>query len=90
MAKRSTPNTAPAAMKRIKPGGLRGVPCWPSCRPGRTRKPFATVDNVPGRGGSINNAGPTVVGGMVFVNSGYGFLGGAEGNVLLAFTVDGR
>jgi len=27
---------------------------------------------------------------MVFVNSGYGFLGGAEGNVLLAFTVDGR
>jgi len=35
-------------------------------------------------------AGPTVVGGVVvFVNSGYGFLGGAEGNVLLAFSVDG-
>jgi len=55
-----------------------------------TRKPFPTVNNVPGRGGSINGAGPTVVGGMLFVNSGYGFLGGAEGNVLLAFSVDGR
>ena len=55
-----------------------------------TRKPFTTVNNVPSRGGSINGAGPTVAGGMVFVNSGYGFLGGAAGNVLLAFSVDGR
>jgi polyvinyl alcohol dehydrogenase (cytochrome) len=55
-----------------------------------TRKPFTTVNNVPARGGSINGAGPTVAGGMVFVNSGYGYLGGAAGNVLLAFTVDGR
>jgi len=31
-----------------------------------------------------------VSGGMVFVNSGYGFVGGMPGNVLLAFTVDGK
>ncbi|HJT89027.1 MAG TPA: PQQ-binding-like beta-propeller repeat protein, partial [Bryobacteraceae bacterium] len=55
-----------------------------------TRKPFATVNHVPGQGGSLDAAGPTVAGGTLFVNSGYGFLGGAPGNVLLAFTVDGR
>jgi len=31
-----------------------------------------------------------VVGGMVFVNSGYGFVGGTPGNVLLAFSIDGK
>lgn len=55
-----------------------------------TRKPFTTVNNVPARGGSMNGSGPTVAGGMLFVNSGYGFFGGAPGNVLLAFSVDGR
>ncbi len=55
-----------------------------------TRKPFSTVNKVPGAGGSMNGGGPTIVGGMLFVNSGYGFLGGAPGNVLLAFSVDGR
>ena len=56
-----------------------------------TRKPYPnTVNKVPGMGGSLNGAGVTVVGGTVFVNSGYGYLGGSAGNVLLAFTVDGR
>jgi polyvinyl alcohol dehydrogenase (cytochrome) len=55
-----------------------------------TRQAFATVNNVPARGGSLNAAGPTVVGGMLLVNSGYGILGGSAGNVLLAYTVDGR
>jgi polyvinyl alcohol dehydrogenase (cytochrome) len=55
-----------------------------------TRKPFATVNKVAAQGGSLDAAGPTVAGGMLFVNSGYGFLGGAPGNVLLAFTVEGR
>jgi polyvinyl alcohol dehydrogenase (cytochrome) len=55
-----------------------------------TRKTFTTVNNVPGRGGSLNGPGPTVAGGMVLVNSGYGFFGGAAGNVLLALTVDGK
>jgi polyvinyl alcohol dehydrogenase (cytochrome) len=31
-----------------------------------------------------------VVGGMLFVNSGYAFIGGMPGNVLLAFSVDGK
>jgi polyvinyl alcohol dehydrogenase (cytochrome) len=55
-----------------------------------TRRDFPTVNNVAGHGGSMNGAGPAVVGGMLFVNSGYGSLGGAPGNVLLAFSVDGR
>jgi polyvinyl alcohol dehydrogenase (cytochrome) len=55
-----------------------------------TRKPFPTVNHVAAQGGSMNGAGPTVAGGMLFVNSGYGFFGGAPGNVLLAFSVDGR
>ena len=37
-------------------------------------------------GGSINAAGPTVVDGTVFVNSGYG-AGGIPGNLLLALRV---
>jgi len=48
------------------------------------------VNNVPGKGGSMNGAGPTIVGGMMFVNSGYDFANGTPGNVLLAFSVDGR
>ena len=55
-----------------------------------TRKPWTTVNHVPAQGGSLNGAGPTVAGGMVLVNSGYGFFGGAAGNVLLALTVDGK
>jgi polyvinyl alcohol dehydrogenase (cytochrome) len=55
-----------------------------------TRRAFTTVNQVPGRGGSLNGAGPSVVGGTVFVNSGYGFFGGSAGNVLLALTVDGK
>ena len=50
-----------------------------------TNREFLTVNGVPAKGASINEAGPTVAGGMVFVNSGYGTLGGRPGNVLLAF-----
>jgi polyvinyl alcohol dehydrogenase (cytochrome) len=46
---------------------------------------FKTVNGVPARGATFNAAGPTLVDGMLFVNSGYGFLGGRPGNVLLAF-----
>jgi polyvinyl alcohol dehydrogenase (cytochrome) len=38
----------------------------------------------------MDAAGPAVVNGMVFVNSGYGQWGGMPGNVLLAFSVDGK
>lgn len=50
-----------------------------------TNREFETVNAVKARGASINGPGPIVAGGMVFVNSGYGALGGRPGNVLLAF-----
>ena len=50
-----------------------------------TARPFDTVNGVVARGGSLAGLGPTVAGGMVFVNSGYAVLGGGAGNVLLAF-----
>jgi polyvinyl alcohol dehydrogenase (cytochrome) len=53
-----------------------------------TATDFSTVNGVPGKGGSIDGAGPVIVGGMVFVNSGYPRNGGMPGNVLLAFGVE--
>lgn len=53
-----------------------------------TAKPFRTTNGVKAHGGSINGSGPTVVGGMVFVNTGY--TNAMDGNVLLAFSVDGK
>ncbi len=52
-----------------------------------TARDFSTVNGKPGNGGSIDAAGPAVVNGMIFVNSGYGQWGGMSGNVLLAFSV---
>jgi polyvinyl alcohol dehydrogenase (cytochrome) len=52
-----------------------------------TAREFDTVNGKPGHGGSMDVAGPAVVNGMVFVNSGYGQWGGMPGNVLLAFSV---
>ena len=48
-----------------------------------------TVNEVPARGGSLNGPGPAIAGGMLFVPSGYAS-NGIPGNVLLAFTVDGK
>jgi polyvinyl alcohol dehydrogenase (cytochrome) len=48
-----------------------------------------TVNEVPARGGSLNGPGPAIAGGMLFVPSGYAS-NGIPGNVLLAFSVDGR
>jgi polyvinyl alcohol dehydrogenase (cytochrome) len=54
-----------------------------------TARAFPTVDGVQANGGSMSNAGPTVVGGMVFTNSGYSHHGGViPGNVLLAFSLE--
>jgi polyvinyl alcohol dehydrogenase (cytochrome) len=55
-----------------------------------TAQEFETVNGKPARGGSIDVAGPAIVNGMVLVNSGYGQWGGMPGNVLLAFSVDGK
>lgn len=52
--------------------------------------PYQTVNAVPARGGSLNGAGPAIAGGMLFTNSGYVNAGGTPGNVLLAFSVDGK
>jgi polyvinyl alcohol dehydrogenase (cytochrome) len=51
--------------------------------------PQQTVNGVAARGGSLNVGGPAISGGMVFVNSGY-VQNGMPGNVLLAFSVDGK
>jgi polyvinyl alcohol dehydrogenase (cytochrome) len=52
-----------------------------------TEKSYATVNGAPATGGSLDGAGPVLVGGMLFVNSGYPRFGGTPGNVLLAFGV---
>ena len=70
-------------------GGVRG---W-STKDGSllweydTNRDFETVNGVPAKGASISGPGPVVAGGMVYINSGYGALGGRPGNVLLAFGV---
>jgi polyvinyl alcohol dehydrogenase (cytochrome) len=51
---------------------------------------YDTVNDVPARGGSINGPGASIAGGMVFVNSGYSTIGFMPGNVLLAFSVEGK
>jgi polyvinyl alcohol dehydrogenase (cytochrome) len=50
-----------------------------------TAKPFTTVNDVTANGGALDAGGPTIAGGMLFVNSGYGLYGGQAGNVLIAF-----
>ena len=55
-----------------------------------TAREFETVNGKPARGGSMDVAGPAVVNGMLYVNSGYGQWGGMPGNVLLVFSVDGK
>jgi polyvinyl alcohol dehydrogenase (cytochrome) len=51
---------------------------------------FDTVNKVKAKGGAIDGGGPAIVNGIVYTNSGYGAFGGAAGNVLLAFSVDGK
>ncbi len=51
---------------------------------------FETVNHVPAQGGSFNGGGSAIANGMVITTCGYGFIGGKAGNVLLAFSVDGK
>jgi len=54
-----------------------------------TVRDFQTVNGIKARGGSINSMGPAIAGGMLYITSGYS--GNAlPGNVLLAFSVDGK
>jgi polyvinyl alcohol dehydrogenase (cytochrome) len=50
-----------------------------------TVREYKAVNGAPGKGGSLDGAGPVLTGGMLFVNSGYARNGGMAGNVLLAF-----
>lgn len=50
-----------------------------------TVREYQTANGVKGKGGSLDGAGPVIVGGMLFVNSGYARNGAMGGNVLLAF-----
>ena len=53
-----------------------------------TNRDFDTVNGVKANGATMDGAGPVVVDGMVFVNSGYNGIVGRAGNVLLAFGVN--
>ena len=55
-----------------------------------TSRDFETVNKVAAHGGSIDVGGPAIAEGVVLQTSGYPTFGGRSGNVLIAFTVDGR
>jgi polyvinyl alcohol dehydrogenase (cytochrome) len=55
-----------------------------------TVKDYTTVNGAAGHGGSPDGPGAVVAGGMLYVNSGYTNYGTLPGNVLLAFSVDGK
>jgi polyvinyl alcohol dehydrogenase (cytochrome) len=50
-----------------------------------TLRDYATLNSVPGKGGSIDAASIVAVNGLLLSGSGYGMFGQAPGNVLLAF-----
>jgi polyvinyl alcohol dehydrogenase (cytochrome) len=52
-----------------------------------TNREFKTLNGVTAGGGSIQGPGPTIAGGMLYLNSGYGDHLGRPGNVLVAFEV---
>ena len=51
-----------------------------------TNREFFTTNGFKAHGGSLNGAGPTIVSGMVYVNTGY--TNAMAGNVLLAFSAE--
>ena len=55
-----------------------------------TAAPVKAVNARTASGGSLDAGGPTLAGGVLYVNSGYGQFLGRGGNVLLAYSVDGR
>jgi len=52
-----------------------------------TARDYPIVNGASARGGAMDGPGPTIVDGMLYVNSGYAQWGGLPGNVLLAFEV---
>jgi polyvinyl alcohol dehydrogenase (cytochrome) len=66
--------------------GLTGAIIWDF----NTAREFETLSGEMARGGSIESDGPVIAHGHVLVNSGYLFGGRMPGNVLLAFSVEGK
>lgn len=52
--------------------------------------PYDGINGMKAKGGALDGGGPTIAGGVLYVNSGYGRLVGQPGNLLLALTVDGK
>ena len=50
----------------------------------------ATVNGGPTKGGAVDGGGPAIANGILYTNSGYGRIVGQPGNLLLAFSVDGK
>jgi len=55
-----------------------------------TAKDYQTVNGIKASGGSLDQGGAVIVNGVLYINSGYGQRSGQPGNVLLAFSVDGK
>jgi len=55
-----------------------------------TALPIVTVNGGLTSGGALDGGGPTIVNGVLYTNSGYGRIVGQPGNLLLAYTVDGK
>ena len=53
-------------------------------------QPYDAINGMKAKGGTLDGGGPTIANGILYTNSGYGRLIGQPGNVLLAFTVDGK
>ncbi len=53
-----------------------------------TMQEYETLNGVQAKGGSIGGHGPAIVGGMLFIGSGYNIITSTPGNVLLAFGVE--
>jgi polyvinyl alcohol dehydrogenase (cytochrome) len=51
---------------------------------------YRAVNGGAAQGGALDGGGPAVYRDMLFFNSGYGLWGGKPGNVLLAFSLDGK
>jgi len=59
--------------------------------PVRHHQPLTTANGIPGTGGALDNASIVAANGYLFVNSGYGIIGGQmPGNLFLAFHVKAR
>ncbi|MDP9064474.1 MAG: PQQ-binding-like beta-propeller repeat protein, partial [Pseudomonadota bacterium] len=55
-----------------------------------TAKEYVAVNGIRASGGSLDQGGATIVNGVLYINSGNGQRSGQPGNVLLAFSVDGK